>query len=186
MRRFATLLILFAILLGGCAGSEAAVTPAADFRAALVQAGSCRFQAEITADYGDTVQCFTLECQADAEGVLRVTVLAPETIADITATVSEGGGSITYDGMALDFELLANGNVAPIAAPAIAVRCWLSEYIASGGMEKEHYRATYEKDFDEKRLTLDTWFENGLPFLAEVCYNEQRILRMTISDFSMN
>lgn len=186
MRRGMILLtVCLCLLLGACTGEESAVSPAIEFRAGLVQAGGCTFQAEVEADFGENVERFTLECDAAAGGAVDLTVLSPETLAGITATVSEAGGKITYDGMAMDFGLLANGNVIPAAAPALAVRCWTSEYIASVGEEEGLCRVTYEKDYDEKKLIVDTWYENGIPICAEVCYNNQRILKMTISEFSL-
>lgn len=187
MRRITAMgLAVLTVLLCACASERSAVSPAIAFRAELVQAGGCSFQAEITADFGDTVQSFSMDCSSDSEGRTELTVTAPETIAGITATVSDSGGTITYDGMAVDFGLLANGNVIPAAAPALVTACWTGEYIASGGDEDGRYRATYEKNFDEKRLLVDTWFENGVPICAEICYNQQRILKLTISDFTMN
>ena len=79
--------------------------------------------------------------------------------------------------------LLANGEVTPAAAPALTALCWSAEYISAAGYEDELYRVTYEKGFDEKTLLVDTWFKNEVPIYAEVCYNEQRILRLTITDF---
>ncbi len=187
MRRILALLMTAAcVLLGACGGEESSISTAVEFRAALVRKGGCSFCAEISADFGESVVNFTVNCEAEAEGTTYLTVIEPETLAGITATVSEGGGKITYDGMAMDFGLLAGGNVIPAAAPAIAVTCWVKEYIASAGMEGELYRATYEKDFDEKMLKVDTWYENGVPICAEVCYNNKRILKITITDFSMN
>ena len=52
-------------------------------------------------------------------------------------------------------------------------------------MDNTNARFLTEKDFDEKMLKVDTWFENGIPICAEVCYNNQRILNLTISDFTM-
>ena len=121
----------------------------------------------------------------DAEGfacMLRDEVLART---GITATVAADTGKLTYDGMALDFGLLANGNVVPAAAPAIAADCWLRQYISSAGYEDERYRVTYERDFDEKCLFVDTWFENAVPICAEVCYNGQRILKIQITEFQL-
>ena len=187
MRRvLAVLMTTICLLLCGCAGEESAVSPAIAFRAELVQAGGCTFCAEVTADFGTTVEQFSLEAQANADGTAALEVLAPETIAGITATTSEGGGSITFDGMAVDFGLLANGNVIPLAAPSIAAACWMREYICAAGEEDGLYRVTYERDYDEKRLIVDTWFENGLPICAEVCYNNQRFLKILITEFSMN
>ena len=53
----------------------------------------------------------------------------------------------------------------------------------SATTSEEPFRATYEKDYEEKMLKVDTWFENGIPIYAEVCYNGQRILNLTISEF---
>ena len=61
----------------------------------------------------------------------------------------------------------------------------LRQYISSAGQEEERYRVTYERDFDEKKLFVDTWFENAVPICAEVCYNGQRILKLQITDFTL-
>ena len=118
---------------------------------------------------------------------MDITVTAPETLEGITAHVTGDGGKITYEGMSAEFGLLANGNVSPAAAPAITAACWQREYISAAGQEDDGlYRVTYEKDYDEKRLIVDTWFKNDLPIYAEVCYNNQRILKLTITDFALN
>lgn len=118
-------------------------------------------------------------------GQTHFTVAAPETLAGITAAVDETGGTVTYDGLMMDFGLLANGRLAPAAGPAVVAYCWSSAYLAAGGEEDGRFRATYEKDYEEKMLKVDTWFENGIPIYAEVCYNGQRILNLTISEFSL-
>jgi len=177
---------LLCLLCTACASEEEVLSPAIDFRAEVVQNGGCSFVAQVEADFGQTVQMFTLQCQTNENDELRFSVLAPETLAGISATVTEGGGTITYDGMAMDFGLLANGNVIPAAAPAIVSSCWTNAYIASAGNENSLYRATYEKNYDEKKLIVETWFEKGLPISAEICYNNERVIKITISDFSLN
>lgn len=177
---------LLCLLLSGCSSEESVVAGAIEFRAALVQAGGCSFQAEIQADFGQTVETFAVDCQADSDGNTELTVLEPETLKDITAKVNADSGMVTYDGMAMEFGVLADGNVIPAAAPALVVRCWSSEYIASAGTEDGLYRVTYEKDYEEKMLTVDTWFKNDIPISAEVCYNGQRVLKLTITEYKMN
>ena len=186
MRRGLSLLLIASVLISmnACAKPVSEASPAAEFRAALVNAGGCTFRTEVTADFGDTVQSFTLDCGVDADGETELTVVSPASIAGITATVTESAGTITYDGMAMDFGLLADGQIAPAAAPALVAECWLRAYICSAGQENELYRVTYENGYDEKTLTVDTWFENGLPISAEVCYNQQRILRLVLTDFA--
>ncbi len=179
MRR---IIIAFLLCIFCTACSKEDLSTAIDFRAGLVQKG-CHFEADIEADFGQTVQNFTLRCTA-REDELQFEVLAPKSLSGITASVTESGGKITYDGMAMDFGLLANGNVIPAAAPAIIFDCWKNAYISSVGQEDSLYTATYEKDHDEKKLVVQTWFEKGLPICAEICYNQERVIKITIRDFS--
>ena len=185
MRRTIAILLLVCCL-WGCGGEESTLTPAIAFRAELVQAGGCNFTASITVDYGQRVQCFRLACDADGEGTTKLTLLEPDTIAGVTATVSDGGGRITYDGMALDFGLLANGSLSPAAAPGVLATCWLKEYISDGGESEIGYQVRYWKKIEEKELYINTFFENGIPILAEVCYNNHGILKIEISDFAFH
>lgn len=185
MRRLFAVLML-CVLLFGCTSEESVLASAIEFRAALVQAGGCSFCAEIEADFGNHIETFTADCDFSTDGTARLTLLAPETLAGITAAVTDSGGKITYDGMAVDFGMLANGNVIPAAAPALTALCWCREYISAAGWEDDIYRVTYEKDFDEKRLLIDTFFKNDLPICAEVCYNNQRILKLNISDYTLH
>ena len=187
MRRISALLMmLLTVCFCGCQSEESTLRPAIEFRADLVQAGGCSFSAEVEADFGDMTEQFSLYCEAQ-QNCMDITVTAPETMEGINAHITENGGKITYDGMSAEFGLLANGNVSPAAAPAITAACWQNEYISAAGQEDDAlYRATYEKNFDEKRLIVDTWFKNDLPIYAEVCYNNQRILKLTITDFVLN
>ncbi len=186
MRRVFAVLTLCALLFAGCAKEEEVLDPAIEFRAAILQAGGCSFHAGIEADFGETVERFAVDCDYSTDGTAVLTLTEPETIAGITASVTEHGGKITYDGMSVDFGLLASGNVNPAAAPALTAICWSGEYISAAGWEEDVYRVTYEKDFDEKRLLIDTYLKNDLPILAEVCYNNQRILKLELSDFSLH
>ena len=96
MRRgCAVLMMCLCLLLGGCGGRSQGVSPAIAFRASLVQAGGCSFRAELTADYGDYVVPFALDCETEVNGPTHFTVAAPETLAGITAAVDETGGTVT-------------------------------------------------------------------------------------------
>ncbi len=178
--------IFICLICSACSGEEKNVSPAVQFRTDLIEAKGCSFTAEVTADFGQTVQMFSMDCTTDGNDVLYLTVTAPETLSGITATVDQDGGRITYDGMAMDFGLLANGNVIPAAAPAIIAGCWTKEYISSAGQEENLYRVTYQKDFDEKMLIVDTWYEKNVPIYAEICYNDKNIIKLTITNFSFN
>ena len=85
-------------------------------RQRVLKADHLQFQAEITADYGDTLSVFTLDCQASSQGDVTFQVLAPESIAGIAGTIQAGKGALTFDGTALFFPLLADGQLSPVSA----------------------------------------------------------------------
>lgn len=173
-------------LLCACSGGqkEDALQTAMDFRAALLNAASYSFKAEVTADYGERVYEFSMDCVCSG-GTTNITVTKPDTISGITAQVTNASGEVTFDGTALDFGTLADGNIVPLAVPAVAADSWTSAYIASAGKEKDALRVHYERGYDDAQLLVDTWFslKNNLPIYAEVCYNDSCILQMRLSDF---
>ena len=59
------------------------------FRERLLQGEECSFEAEITADFGDKLYTFLLNCQGNADGSLSFSVQKPDTISGISGTVKE-------------------------------------------------------------------------------------------------
>ena len=106
------------MLLSACSAKRPAQPPLT-FRTALLQSGGCSFTAAITADYGESAASFTLDCVFSPETGASVTVTEPESIAGIQAQVKDTAASVSYDGMQLGLGSLANGNLAPLAAPYV-------------------------------------------------------------------
>ena len=183
MRRFVVTILVCLLCFFGCSKEEGHLASAIEFRAKLVQAGGCSYTALITADYGDYIQSFRLSCDADVQGNVRFTLIEPETLSGISATVTEGGSRIDYDGLIVALEQLADDRLAPAAAPGIILESWLSGYIQWAGHDEEVYRVTYRQELNYVLFSIDTFFKNELPFSAEVCYNNERILEMKIEEF---
>ena len=148
------LLFLFSLillLLPGCkaAGGDT-MDQALAFRAKLQGAEGCSFRSEITADYRDEVFTFTLSCIADQAGGISFQVEAPESIAGISGKVDGETGKVTFDGTALAFGPLADGQLSPLATPYVLVRSWRTGYITACGLDGEELRMTVDASFEEK------------------------------------
>lgn len=184
--KLAAVLMILLCLLSACSSKETDHLQAPmDFRASLLQAGACTFQAEITADYGENVYEFTVDCECRTDGTASVTVIEPQSIAGITAKISENGDELIYDGMAVAFDPLAGGNAAPVCTPSLVVDAWANAFIHAAGQEGEWLRVTYERGYDEEQLDVDCWFdEKNIPICTEICYNDETVLKMEVSNFS--
>ena len=76
--------IIILCFLSGCSGRTKELDRAMGLRAQLLGCVECRFDAAVTADYGDEIYTFSMTCAGDHKGDLAFTVTAPETIAGIT------------------------------------------------------------------------------------------------------
>lgn len=183
-KKLALFLCCTLICLSGCAAAEPEQTPL-QFRTALLQAGGCSFTADVTADYGESVAAFTLDCTFTPDTGASLTVTAPESIAGITARADQSTACVTFDDTQIGFAPLADGRLAPLAAPYVLGQCWAGEYIDCTGAEDGCLRTTYRMGYDEQELVVDTWFsrEPLAPVRAEISFDGTLILSASISDF---
>ena len=183
MKRIFSLCILLA-LLTGCSQSDARIERCMGLRSKLL-AGGCSFTAEITADYGDKLHTFTLECTGNDRGDLCFTVVSPESISGITGEITGGGGAFTYDGDVLYFDLMADGTLSPVSAPWILLKTLRGGYLTSAGSDGDLLMLTIDDSYAEDALHLDVWLdEQDVPVRCEILYDGRRILSVNIGDFS--
>lgn len=181
----AVVVLLMLTLLSGCSGKSQELDRAMELRAQLL-AHSCSFDAEITADYGDKLYTFSVYCEGDTQGNLGFQIKSPETIAEITGTVSNDGGKLTFDGTALEFPLLADDQVTPVSAPWLLLKTLQGGYLTSAGMEEELLRLTINDSYEDDALQLDIWLDSeDLPVRAEILYDGRRILTLSVSNFQI-
>lgn len=177
------LLLLF---LTGCSGSTKEMDKGLEFRSKLLQANEVCFVAKITADYGDKVYEFSMDCQADGKGDMTFTVTAPETIAGITGCITEDGGKLTFDDIALHIELLTDDQLSPVSAPWIFLKTLRSGYLTSAGMDGEYIRLTIDDSYEDDALQLDIWInDQNLPERVEILYEGRNILSLVVSNFKI-
>ena len=180
-------LLLAVVLLAGCSQTPKEVERALSLRAKLLQASACTFDVEITADYGQILHIFCMNCTANAQGDVSFCVTAPESIAGITGQVSKQGGALTFDDTALYFELLADEQLSPVSAPWVLMKALRGGYITSAGMEGNQLRVSVNDSYEDDALNLDVWLDSvNIPQRADICYGGKRILSMKLENVQIS
>lgn len=183
MKKLAVFLCL-AVFLSGCGGKNRELHKGMELRTKLLAAQAVSFDAEITADYGDAVHMFSMACESDELGNLTFSVTAPETVAGITGKIGSEGGALTFDGTALYFDMLPEGQISPISAPWILLKTLRSGYLTSAGKDRERTMLTIDDSYEDDALTLDIWLDDkDFPEEAEVLYKGRKILSLKVSNF---
>lgn len=180
------MLLGFLLFLTGCSGKNVELEKAMKLRANLLKAESVTFCVDISADYGDTLQLFSMDCRTDNQGNVSFTVTAPETISGIRGMITDGNGALTFDDTALHFELLTDEQLSPSSAPWLLMKTLRSGYLTAAGTEGESIRLTIDDSYEEDALQLDIWLnDQELPQRAEVLYDGKNILSLVIRSFQI-
>ena len=164
-------LMINCLVLTACAGTEQQIRAYAQ---SLIQADAARLTAQVQADHGDTLECYTLEYAFDGESWTAL-VAEPDILAGITVRIEEGGTSLAYEGV-----MLAAGNVLTKGVTAVGAVPLLWEALKTGSLdcvweEGSLLAGSYVAD-DTTVMTL--WYDaSGLPVAAEL--TEQGISKVS-------
>ena len=177
--------VLMMVILSGCTSGEGNLERAMELRARLLGCATCTFDAAITADYGDEIHTFAMNCTGDKNGDLQFTVTAPETIAGITGKFEGQKGMLTFDEFALEFPRLTDDQITPVSGPWILLRTLMGGYLTACGPDGENLRVTINDSYEEDALVLDIWLNaENTPIRAEILYDGRRIVTMDIENFT--
>lgn len=183
MKRIAILLLVM-VLLGGCAADSGQMDRAMTLRG-KIQQKEVTFDAVITADYGDKVHTFAMECHGDTQGNMKFTVKEPESIAGISGTVSKGSGKLTFDDKILAFDILADDLISPVSGPWVLLETLRSGYLTSCSQEGELLRVAIDDSYEENALHLEVWLDSGdIPQRCEIYWQGRRLLSMDVKNFT--
>ena len=178
--------MLAALLLTGCSKTRNLLDKAMTLRADLLACRSCTFDATVTADYGDELHVFRMQCQGDNDGTLAFTVTAPESIAGVTGIISGGTGKLTFDDQAVAFPLLADDQVTPVSGPWILLKTLLGGYLTACNEEGGLIHLMIHDSYEEDALELEIWLdEESCPIQGEIAYEGRRIVTMEIENFQI-
>lgn len=180
------LCLLLMLLLAGCSEGPEPIRRGMELRTRLLRSSSVSFDADITADYGDKTCQFSMACRSDGQGNIAFTVTAPETLSGITGRISEEGGELTFDSVALHFELLTDGQLSPVSAPWIFMKTLRGGYLTSACQQEEGLRLTVDDSYEDDALTADIFLdEQDLPMQAEILYDGRRILTLAVRNMAI-
>lgn len=177
-------LLCAVVLLTGCKGGNAPLDKAMALRSKMLTANGCRFHATITADYGEHIYIFSMDCTTDQQGNLTFSVTEPATIAGITGTVSSNGGTVTFDDKVLAFQTMADGQITPVSAPWVFVNTLRSGYIKGCADADDRMEISIDDSYEEEALHLQIITKNDLPVSAEIFWKGRRVLTLNIENFA--
>lgn len=186
MKRILSVVIVI-LLLCGCSSGSNVYEQVITLRSKLQSCDKCTFSADITADYGEKVYTFTLDCTSDSYGSIQFVVTSPESIAGISGQISNNSGLLTFDERSLAFELLADGCASPISAPWLVMRALLGGYISSCAANEKGLIIQIDDSYEEDPLTLEVCTDQQLyPTHADILWQGRRIMAVGIKNFSLD
>ena len=156
-----------------------------EFRSSLLAAEGCWFTAKISADYGEELYSFSMDCQGDKTGAVTFEIMEPDALSGIAGNVSDERGTLTFEDAAICFPMLTDDQLSPAGAPWIFLKTLRSGYISSACMEDGKLRLTMDDSYEEDALRLDVWLdEDQHPHCADILYDGKRILSLQVNDFT--
>ena len=183
MKRIAILLLII-VMLCGCSGGAEQMDRAMALRGQMQQK-EVTFDAIVTADYGDKVHTFTMQCHADILGNVKFKVTEPENIAGISGTISKGNGKLSFDEQVLTFDVLADELISPVSAPWVLVETLRSGFLTSCSTEGDLLRVAIDDSYAEKALHLEVWLDsNDIPKQCEIYWQGRRLLSIDVKNFA--
>ena len=171
------------IILSSCSREKDAGELASRFRSDFAEAQSLKLTAAVRADYGERVYDFELSYER-TEGGATVTILAPESVAGISARVGEDGLTLEYNGAEVYTGALTDDGLSPAEALPLAIDAWGDGLLTSARIEKgllicEHFiseSVALVSNFDAETL---------VPVSAELISGGYRTLIMEFGDVVM-
>ena len=184
--RIAAAVFLAVFLLSGCQITDDQLNLAIDLRKRILEAERCSFQSVITADYGEALYTFQMDCTVDSVGNLHFTVTDPDSISGITGEISQDSASLTFDDKVLAFPVLADGQLTPVISPWLFINALRTGYLTGCSSNEEGLCIYIDDSYAEHPLRLEIYTDiNTAPVHADIIWQETRILTLDIREFTL-
>ena len=185
-RVIAPVLMMIALLLGGCGEAQRLENSFENAREGWLGAESLSFTAELSAELEDSVFSCTLQCSRRGDETL-VEVLAPEMIAGIKARLRNGETQLEYDGLILAVGDPTQGEISPLAAMPLIMSSLLEGHVTMLWSEQEGERElTAAEIYVDEESSLRLWFEkeNFALTHGELVSEGKAVVKCRITDFT--
>ena len=182
---FAPMLML---LLTACGGGEEK-DPAAALQRQYAAVASATLEADVTCHYEGEERTYTLLCAYTPEKS-TVTVLAPENLTGISATLEGEELTLSYEDISLDAGSYSAAAVSPVAAlpklMAAAAGGYLTEQSEETVGERPCLRLAFDLSEDQETL-YTTWFdqETLLPLQSEISVDGAVVFEVAWRSFAI-
>ena len=183
MKRILIPVLLCALLLSAC-GKNRGESEFRAFSERLTGLDSLSFTAQVRAEYEHKTARFGLSYSEDSQGG-RVTVLAPELIRGVSASVKPGSSTLEYDSVVLDTGSLDSYGLSPLSSLPAMLRAMRFGHVDSVWEEDGKTVVLLEPD-DGLRCTV--WFGKAgmTPLRAELITDGRVTVYVEISDWKEN
>ncbi len=178
---------LLVLTLTGCGGEERAdrISALQEKYAAVGYTASVQIR---LAGEGMEEMRYTLRVDGDESGA-KVTVLAPELLAGVTAQIGADALTLSYDGLVLDAGGTIGGlcvaNCLPLTLCAVAEGYALEENEEDFADIGQTLRVRFESEAGGETLYYTVWFtQDDRPLYAEIAKNEEIAIYMEFTSFA--
>jgi len=170
VRKVLLFALMLTLLLTACGGEEP--NPIAQLQQEIAAVESATMEADIICHYDDEVREYTLLCAYTPEKS-TVTVLAPENLSGISATVENGMLTLSYADLSLDAGTYSAAAISPVVALPKLMEAAAWGYPAEQSEETVGERGCIRMGCDlsnEPGTMYTTWFdkESLLPLRSEI------------------
>ena len=188
MRKAMLFALMLTLLLTACGGEEER-DPASELQAAYAGLAAATLEADITCHYDDETRTYTMLCDY-TPGSSTVTVLAPEDLAGISATVAEGELTLSYEDVSLDAGSYSAAAISPVAALPKLMEAAAAGYVSQQSVEELEERSCLRLSCDldgEEGDLYTTWFdqETLLPLYSEISVDGVVVYQVAWSRFEV-
>ncbi len=182
-RRLISLILMITVFLSlscGCSSQNADANAICEQMRAV---SSADFRVTIYANFPAHTAEYTVDYNYIKDGAEKISVTAPESIADISVTIENGETELVFDGARLETGRLDESGLSPLSALPSLMNSWVGGNVSESASSKHDSTdctlIISRHTTGETALEYRTWFEKNSkkPLYAEIFSNGERVIQ---------